>query len=524
MKKSAAVLMLFLLLLSPASCQKSEDPVAELLAAGKLQLSNGEATLALKAFDEILARHDSEHREALFGAAFSEAISSFELLNMLTGLLAQVTQSLITIPEGAANQNAFISESLREIFKVFREKFLRACARYEKLMAGPDFSFVVKQIPAYLGVAQTAHLKGEFDKADVYILDSMARIFIFICDTILAQNLYGDFLGLYFNIQNLTSIGGLNAKTIFNVLAYLFNSNEKFLTLDPDVGTEMFNHARETLIRALEDIEQANAAIRAETDGQSNDIFIAGYNYRDEPVVKMRLFLPNLGTGELEANEIEIINERTLQAVARLKANLTASAGPVPWKDCLVPVLASPLTVAIGFGLLDVLDIDLKIGRESYSAEVIEALLNMFIPDVFGFDFGTFFSRPVGLRALFPQWTKDRPRGKNVLMMEWECPGHLDGNGFPRGSLGLICRDGDALTDTAHFVGTAHEIAADGLESGFPYILFPDPTFNGLLHIDVHPLNIPGYGDPAGLAPADLRGLNTVLSKVLPTILSLVGN
>ena len=74
--------------------------------------------------------------------------------------------------------------------------------------------------------------------------------------------------------------------------------------------------------------------------------------------------------------------------------------------------------------------------------------------------------------------------------------------------------------DAPHFVGTPHETTADGIASVFPYLAFSDPTWNGLVHVELEAV---GLSDTPGYALADQTSLNAALATGVAPIMALLG-
>ena len=144
-------------------------------------------------------------------------------------------------------------------------------------------------------------------------------------------------------------------------------------------------------------------------------------------------------------------------------------------------------------------------------------LLKNLLPSALALDWGTFHQHPVGLRALLPLIAGV---GEGEFLFEWECLGEIAELGQPGAAAGLVCTKPATLVDAPHFVGTPYEIAADGVPSRLPYLVWEDPTWGGLVFVD--PTRVAGATDvDPGYAPADNRTLNLAVHALIGGILDM---
>jgi len=183
------------------------------------------------------------------------------------------------------------------------------------------------------------------------------------------------------------------------------------------------------------------------------------------------------------------------------------------------------LGVVLGFAarldLLRFMPVEIPIDLSGLHPGDVTALLAMFLGDSLGFDYGTLFLNPIGLRSILPQLLKDpEPMGPEDFWMEWECPEETAENGAPTGPAGLICSQQAVLVDGAHFQGTEYEIEADGFDSPLPYAVWEDPTWGGFLQVDQNYLE--ESGENAAFVEPDLHLTNLGVHLWLKTILGLL--
>ena len=127
------------------------------------------------------------------------------------------------------------------------------------------------------------------------------------------------------------------------------------------------------------------------------------------------------------------------------------------------------------------------------------------------------------MRELFPLWRDDLPEDGSMPYWEWECQ-ERDNDGYPLGSYGLICKDSDTFVDADHFVATKWEFSKDGYLGKLPYLVFTQPSFNGLLWINLENFSScgtdVGYYGKEGFFLANLRDLNIWLQLFGDCLLS----
>lgn len=130
------------------------------------------------------------------------------------------------------------------------------------------------------------------------------------------------------------------------------------------------------------------------------------------------------------------------------------------------------------------------------------------MPDVIEVDLKAFFTNPKPLRDFMPV----------ILNHEFVVEGEVDASGTPYGAA-------IAVGDNAHFLSTTSISAdcitaqADAVVNPIPYIEFSDPTFNGLLWINLDPIddNVTSCSssDPAGYKLANQYSLNKLIAGLM---------
>lgn len=155
------------------------------------------------------------------------------------------------------------------------------------------------------------------------------------------------------------------------------------------------------------------------------------------------------------------------------------------------------------------------------------------LPQAVEFDFGAFFTQPLGLRELFPYWIDDDNNSNTPAAFLIEGESWVTSAAEPYVSFG----------DTPHFVGSYSfiaapdstplalnnvAIAADGVSPNnlsilvpfpVPYMAYQDPSFRGVLYVNLHKL----YGTSGGtnaMLPATQYSANAATASYASFILN----
>jgi len=172
--------------------------------------------------------------------------------------------------------------------------------------------------------------------------------------------------------------------------------------------------------------------------------------------------------------------------------------------------------------LIRFLPIELPIDVSGFEPGQLAAILSVMLGDSIGFDFGTLFQNPVGLRCLLPLMRKvAEPTGPQDFWMEWECPDETAvGNGAPAAAKGFLCSAEAELVDLPHFADTPFQIAPDSNPSPLPYLVWEDPTWGSFLYANELFLDNPS--SPASFVKPDLAATNLAIHLWLAPIVGLL--
>ncbi len=496
--------------------------VLDLIAEGKRWLRDGEPAFARKSFEAALDLAP-DHTDALFGLALSHLVYGSELAVMAVSIGGQLSDPEASAastgtPPDTWSQNEYLAAELHYIFMNLRKHLAQGSDLLARIEGRP-LAFEVEAVPVSLGIKPTVMFRGVFDAADVRLARAVADTATGVLNVLAGQDLSTDVL----TIVGLVTDGfdDVDGRAIFAILAYLLNEDARFLTLHPEDGETLFEDARMRFGNAGRHLAAAVQALRVEgPSGEAVSWWEPGADEGGTLHVCCRVRRAANGTA-IEEEMTFGLTADILAAFQDASDSIRTPGHKVTLHGAVLPILATLVSVASQTGLLEGAGISLPIDLGGFEVAGISALLGSLLPNVVAFDWGTFFEHPVGLRAWLPEVTHGGQGGlADTVIAEWECPGDLDDNGFPSGTLGLVCAKGAILEDGPHFLGGPFEIEADGVASPVPVLAFADPTLNHLIHVDLD--GVPGGADAKSYEPADLRTLNAALARLLMGVLSLI--
>jgi len=497
----------------------------EALARGRDWLEKAEPGFALNDLEEALARCPSDPR-ALFLAGLAESIYGAEqfqsLMTVLTGQTTGPRLPALFFREAPdpdpASWNEILAAKLHRAFLELRDHFDRSLAHLEAL-GDRDPGVSTVGIPLYLGIRPSMVFRGRFDAGDAMLTRAVASLASGILDVLAGQDLDTDLLTVASSAKQMFG-DSVDFPMISRLVAYLLNEDARFLTLHPVDGVRLFGDARRRFADVAILLDQAIERM-GEAGPEDDEVsFLERLPSGLVINVRNRVRLDEAGT-PAEDPWYLVLSEETLESLRACSRSIQVPGEAVTLHGGAIPTLSVVLVgfVRVGllesFGLEEVAGIDLA-GLE---ADEVSGLLKGLLPNVLAFDWGRFFEHPVGLRAWLPEVTHDGALLDNVVRAEWECPEDLGSDGFPSGSLRMLCGKDATLTDGPHFPGTPWETAADSTASPFPVMAFGDPTWNGLNLVN---LAAPAHqADLEGFVPADQTSWNAALARLLGGLLSL---
>jgi len=483
--------------------ETSREDFEALVEEGKQWLANGEPGFALKAFEKALEL-DENHPDAIFGAGLAEYVRNIELFAMILTLPNQfgaygAGEWLGIRPE---SENDYLAEETHKIFMYLREGFVAAEAHLKRL-GDPGFSWVIEQVPISVFTKPVVNMRGRFDLADVHFILSTNALLLWFTELIAAQDLHSDLLTMAYSAI-VQRDQGLDVFGVLELASFLMASDSRFLELHQQDGAYLFKqgsqHIKDTgyyLLHGLELLENGD-------DGFEGEVTWLEY-HKGNPVLMLRNRV-DFHTQEEEIAAIEFHTElldrswELLDAMETPGEVVSFTAGPV-----------LQLGITLGFAnkldLLRFMPVEIPIDVSDLEPAEIVALLSMFMGDSLGFDFGTLFNNPIGLRSILPIMVAvPEPSGPEDFWMEWECPAETEETGSPISAGGFVCSGNAELLDAPHFIGTVHEILPDEFPSALPYLVWEDPSWGGFLAVDEYYLD--STGDPQNFVVPDLWLVN----------------
>lgn len=511
---------------SDAETEEEAPGVAELVAEGYRLLKAGQANEARAVFAEAAALAP-DNIDARFGRAFGEAQTSLELLTMV--LNVALTGGEIFKRGGDADYESqwdYLSAVIPEWLNGATGGFGRAVENYAPVLAsqapwGADFD----ELPIYFGLKKYAWMRGRIDRTDAHVFDGIARFGLSLTKWLTTADFEGDLGPVVSALQGGGLSGGVGG--LLGQVADLLERSPTFLTIKADRRGQ-FEEVRALVGGALDNVVAAGRLAEAERQADDYDPDRQVFYFQPNANPARRALKANVWraatsgvAGEERNTNPTIVFTNDLGPITRVRANVLRdgiaadAANPLPLGEDYLSVLGSGISLFVAYGLLDFIGLNLDLPLDP---KLIVSVAGQFVPELnaFSIDLGRYLAAPKALRDLLPAWEKGRPQGQGRFYIEWECPGET-ADGAPDGSGGLFCKSNDGLVDAPHFVGTPYEIPADGITARAPYIAWQDPTFAGMLYIDVSKLQIPG--EP-GVKPATRATLNAALVKLLDRLVS----
>lgn len=519
-----------------------ETTAAELVEQGVYWLENAENGLASKAFKSALDL-DPNNANARFGYALSESFIGVEILGMVGQAIKgglkpsfpePASYRLAALADGDADPdpynsgdygdfNEWILSDLHRIFEMIGGHFTHAAELYKPIKGSAEVHLHFTHLPIYFGLKETGWLKGDLDGNDVYVFSAMANLMGQLFDFLNSGSFRGD-LG-----SVVTSVMGGDLKVDFprvmGLATFLLNDSPDFLAKSADSAARMaaVQTAFDTAFADLLAAYDTKLAIYTAGKQGGSKLFYIKKNTKGDKLLVMAIYKPD-ADGVGVKGEVNFLSPTEKTAMETLRAHVKDGGDPVGMKEVVLPAICSPLALAVGFGLLDALGLDLGLPAGSISptslANLASGILNL---DLFALDLHTYFAAPFALRAVLPVWTGDRARYDNRFVMEWECPEETADDGYPNGSAMLLCAgDATSLVDAAHFTGQSYATLLDGQPLATPYIAWPNPSFDGALYVRAGSLNVPGYTAEPVFQKADTTTLNVALGKVIKGVMNYV--
>lgn len=449
---------------------------------GKYWLSVAEPVFALREYQKAIDLSPIPLQEAYFGAGLARFISAGELVGMILSLPAQLagynsgdgTKKFLI----ANSESEYIMQTLRQAFSDLRGTFLEADAYFAKVQEIDETLFEISGAPMYFTVRPIVVFRGKFDLGDLYLFRSATAFGLWATGLLSAQNFNTDLGVLLDTVKHLDD--GVDLFAILGTLSYLMSVNPSFLALDGETGQQVFEEGAKNMKDAGKFLVQAIDFQEAHPDQGQDEV--TWYDQSGSTLIIK--FSNKVLAKDLSEKVISLKFSEGL--IADMRALLQAMETPdavVPWSKGPAIQLGTAIALLQAMGIMDYIPIDLPVDISSFGPDQLVGLLRTLLSDAFGFNYTAFFASPAGLRSFLPIFS-EKIDGVDRFLVEWECPEELAANGGkPLGKGDLACSDAAALTDLAHFEGTPYELAADGVTTPLPYLVFGDPTWSNFLRV-----------------------------------------
>ncbi len=505
------------------------------IADCKKFLVEAEPSQALPCFRDALTQWP-DSVDAKFGLALSELVYGVELCSMMTSVTQQFGDpdagsgnglTPLPLPSDDQSQNEYLASELHSIFLRLRQHFVTGADLLSQL-EGADLHWDIESCAVYMSVKPRMIYRGTFDAGDVLIMEALADAFVGFLDFLGGQDLDTDVLGLVSFVKSGAEGTKIQWPTISHFLAYLLNVDTRCFALDGHKalglavtdGEAMFEDARTRFAAVAPKFIAGFQKARALGNGGNEVTWVEDVAGVQALKVRNGVAFGDDGA-PIESVLAFQLPQDVLDAFQACSDSILTPGKLVTLHAGVVPVLGAMVVALVRTGALEGLGLKLPIDLSAAEAADAAALLKSLMPNVMAFDWGTFFQTPVGLRAWLPAWTSDQGLMQDSLIEEWECPADTAADGYPNGSLRLLCAKTATLTDAPHFAGTSYATDADGIASGFPVFAFPDPTLSGLAYVKLD--GVADSADTTGYVKATNLTLNAALAKLLGGVLGLLG-
>ncbi len=527
LKNMVCALLLILPLSLLLTCAQQTDPakmkIQQLLAEGKTSLGLANYDDAIKSFQLILDQYDPENPDAMYGVAIASTVRQLagmgDQFKSIIDMVFQMLPTLTTAPQtplkltpqaSSSGVNAIMESVIND---AFLDSLDAIFPYWDKLKQHPEFSMTIDKLPAQIGVAPylvyKVDLGGVHDIGTVYFISGLARLVKSLMYIVYSMNfdvtaslpgLVQQFLPILQGKQALT----VDRDFILGLLAYIIDSSQNFLTLEPNMGKQRLSQAADLLALAIQDLLSCVDSISAEKGDQSTHLV----GYKSEGNKSYLVFNLKDESGNAESIPIEF-SDQIKTSLNNLISSIQATGGGVraSWAGDLAPFVGLIVQAALQSGMLDpVLSFAMPmlqtyIGSDTVAminqlmgtvkslakSGVISGAITTVIPDAIQFDFGKFMHDPPQqyLRLILPATVKDTSVNPPTykLLAEYEC----DDSTLAANS--LWCPYPWGITSTAHFIGTAYEIPDDEVKNTLPYLSSQDPSLGGLIYLNLSSLD-----------------------------------
>ncbi|MCX5859619.1 MAG: hypothetical protein NT056_06935 [Proteobacteria bacterium] len=524
----SGIVMVALMIGSGAGCGGGTSDNAN-VANGKTLLAEEKGDSARTVFtSELTADPDS------CGGLYGRILADVQVLSKKASDLVNTGGGLFTTEytPSATTTTTDLYQVINPILTPFVSIFVEMEADTDRV-AELDCTFQTDSFPVSLYTsasssepAASATLSGEWTKVEALMIGGEVHMALAMVDFVSAHSLKVNMASLT-DITDLLDIEDLLSKlqsgsqinqVIYQIRAMgaLLEDNPDFLTksssrwdMMEDVPKEMAEGFSEfnAIFDALEEAKGDPAKKIIGFDDKDNNGFDAGDELSfgikqatisggTTKVDGLRIVIPDVLSSSFVQNGRDLLDKATdsLKAASAVTATVGGSSSRIGLSDI------SPLLTVFSDKLGSMLP--------SILPSILPSMQIPSMPDVIEVDLKAFFTNPKPLRDFMPV----------ILNHEFVIEGEVDASGTPYGAAIVV-------GDNAHFLSTTSISAdcitaqADAVVNPIPYIEFSDPTFNGLLWINLDPIddNVTSCSssDPVGYNVADQYSLNKLIAGLM---------
>ncbi|MDW8087494.1 MAG: hypothetical protein RMJ45_05890 [Candidatus Calescibacterium sp.] len=388
-----------------------------------------------------------------------------------------------------------------------------------------DFRVNIKSLPVKIQLVvlnYTIDFGGEHDLGTVYFFESGLNLLDSIFRMLFSVNI--DLTGGIMRIPSYVSSVSITEDILLHagrIFSFLLINNTRAFTV---ASTLEVKRARAQILESIAKIQKFIDYVKEKNVDSQKAII---YYSPAEETYNIRYKLNG------DEKEVAILKEADVKvfssAVEKVRKNLEGTQPNISTQDLIIIVVTS-LVAAVKSGIFDpVIEVAINvIGKDQavlvrrvldsqlFTPGTVSGLISGVLGDIFYFDIGTMFKNLSGessggtpktnYREWFPAWTTNLAIAdfKNNLIIEWDCGAKLYDDSITNYKqarteyFGLSCTQ--PKQDIKHFENMVTlssiklEISQgwsnlswflnpDEIQSDFPYILFQDPSFGGLILI-----------------------------------------
>ncbi|MDD5225008.1 MAG: hypothetical protein PHE84_13575 [bacterium] len=505
---------------------------SENVAKGKTFLAEENGNSARTAFNSELTA-DPNSCGGLYGRILADvqvlSKKASDLVNSGGGLLSATELTPSTYSTSATATTTDLYQVINPILAPFVDIFVEMEADADRV-AELDCTFQTDSFPVSLYTnasstepAASATLSGEWTKVEALMIGGEVHMALALVDFISAHSLKVNMASMT-NITSLLDVEDMLSKlqsgdqinqVIYQLRAMgaLLEDNPDFLTksssrwdMMEDVPKEMAEGFSEfnAIFDALEEAKGDPAKEIIGFDDKDNNGFDAGDELSfgikqatisggTTKVDGLRIVIPDVLSSSFVQNGRDLLDKATdsLKAASAVTATVGGSSSRIGLSD--ISPLLTVFSDKIGSMLPSILP------------SILPSMQIPSIPDVIEVDLKAFFTNPKPLRDFMPV----------IHNHEFVIEGEVDASGTPYGSAIMV-------GDNSHFQNGIDAdcitAQADAVVNPIPYIEFSDPNFNGLLWINLDPIDDNAgscSNDPTGYKLATQYSLNKLIAGLM---------